>query len=66
MSLLNRAAVKAQVLTRLVELRPALTGKLTRVSAESYRFLERRLASIIDDSLRTHSTVGKTINLERH
>lgn len=52
------------IFNRLAHLRPALVPKLTRISEGSYEHLEARLQNLIDDGLRHHPTVGKTINLK--
>lgn len=60
---INRAAVQRMILARLEVIRPALHGKLTRVSGDSLNWLESRLQNIIDSELRIHPSRGKTIQL---
>ncbi len=62
-TLLNRSVTRDTILRRVEIIRPALHGKLIRVSESSLHFLESKLRNWIDSELRNHPSVGATIRL---
>jgi hypothetical protein len=60
---INNAVAKRLVFNRLEVIRPALCGKMTRISAGSFEWLAARVQNMIDDELRHHTTKGQTIRL---
>jgi hypothetical protein len=62
-SLLNRSHVKAAILSMFEEHR-AGQKKFTRVGAECYKFLEIRLRQIIEDQVKRHPSIGKTVKFQ--
>jgi len=61
--LLNRAAMKKFILTRLASLRPGMEEKLTRVSKRTLDHYEAKLRVMIEDDIMTHPTIGKTFRV---
>jgi hypothetical protein len=59
--LLNRSAVRDITFAILAEKRPALVGKLTRISGEYYQQMEARLINAIADHISRHPSCGATI-----
>lgn len=59
--LLNRAGLRAHAFAALTDKRPALAGKMTRISAGFYLRAQRYLAAWIDRTIETMPSAGKTI-----
>lgn len=62
-SLINKSETRRVILARLDVIRPALVGKLTRVSEDTLNYLDSRLRNLIDNELRAHGTCGATIRM---
>ncbi len=60
---LNKSVTRRLILARLEVIRPALIGKLTRVSEGTLNYLDSRLRNLIDAELRAHGTCGATIRM---
>lgn len=63
-SLLNQAAMKKFIFSKLAALRPGMEKKLTRVSKSALDSYEARLKNMIEDDVMTHPTIGKTFRLD--
>jgi len=59
--LLNKQAVKTAILERWCKLRGI---EMTRVSSECYEYLEAKLINTIDNAIKTHPSMGKTIRFQ--
>ena len=59
--LINRRAVREFTFVVLAERRPALAGKLTRISGDYYAAMEARLVNAITDHVSRLPSVGATI-----
>jgi hypothetical protein len=63
-STINRAVTRRMIQNRAEHLRGKwFTDKFSRISVGSFEWLEARLQHIIDNELRSHPTMGKTIRL---
>lgn len=58
---LNRAGVRQYTFDAISEKRPALAGKITRISAGFYLRADRQLAAWIDRTVESMPSCGKTI-----
>jgi len=61
MAMLNRKAVRSFILELCETTRPSCG--FTRVSEETYDYLERRVRMSIRDAMHSHPSIGKTVRL---
>lgn len=59
--LISRTAARRLVLTRLEAVRPALVEKMSRVSEQTFLYLEQEIRRIVDRELARIPSTGKTI-----
>ena len=60
--LLNKAHVKAYILRMAREHRGS--NRFERVSADCYSYLETRLRLIVEDQIKRHPSIGKTLKFQ--
>lgn len=61
-SLINRKAVKSFILAKIQALRPGLD--MNRVSGDAFTYFENLLKVKIEESIKSHPSIGKTFKPE--